>query len=489
MAGVEIGDDVLARAFRSRDRRFEGRFVAAVATTGVYCRPGCPAPLPKEGHVRFFPTPAAAEVAGFRACRRCRPDAVAGVPFLLGTGTTVSRALRLICGEAPNGGIERLADRLGVGSRHLRRLFEEHLGTSPLAVLRTHRAHFARRLLDETRLPVTDVASASGFASLRSFHRAIRRSFGATPLQLRRRGGSGSRGPEGESLVVTLPYRPPFDWEGITAFLALRAIPGVEEVRDGVWRRTVRTAAGTGLVEVKPVEGRSAVAAAIPARLAPHLLALAARVARTFDLDADPAEIREVLGRDSRLAPLVARWPGARVPGGWDPFETGVRVILGQQVTVRGASTLAGRIARLYGEPLAGAGAEGPSLLFPQASALAGADLEAVGLPGARARTIRAFAALVADGRIDLEGPLGGAELTRALGEVPGIGPWTLEVLAMRAFGEPDAFPASDLSVRRALADEGKLPSPASLARRAEAWRPWRAYATILLWASEKGRR
>ena len=488
MAGVEIDDDVLTRAFRSRDRRFEGRFVAAVATTGVYCRPGCPAPLPKENHVRFYPTSAAAEAAGYRACRRCRPDAVPGLPVLLGTGTTVSRALRLLCAEATGGGIERLADRLGVGSRHLRRLFEEHLGTSPLAVLQTHRAHFARRLLDETRLPVTDVAAAAGFASLRSFHRAIRRSFGASPLELRRRGADGQPDPTSETLVVTLPYRSPFDWEGISGFLERRAIPGVEEVRDGVWRRTVRTAAGSGLIAVRPVKGQSALATEIPARLAPDLLALAGRVARTFDLDADPAEIRGVLGRDRRLAPLVARWPGVRVAGAWDPYETAVRVILGQQVTVRGASPLAGRIARRYGEPLAGAPAEGPSLLFPLASRLAAADLEAVGLPGARARTVRALAALVAEGRLDLERSLGGPELARALCDVPGIGPWTLEVLAMRT-GEPDAFPASDLSVRRALAERGQLPVPASLVRRAEAWRPWRAYATALLWAEEGGRR
>ena len=353
--------ETLQRAFLSRDRRFEGRFVAGVVTTGVYCRPGCPAPLPRPRNVRFFPGAAAAEAEGFRPCRRCRPEASPGAPVLLGTGATVSRALRLI-GEGQAGErVEELAERLGVGPRHLRRLFEEHLGAPPAAVVRTHRTHFARRLLDETDLPVTEVAGGAGFASLRSFHRAILGTFGRPPRELRGR-VRPNRPRDGEPVRLRLPYREPFGWETLLGFLAARALPGVEEVRDGVYRRTVRTGRGGGLLSVRQAGGRC-LEASLPHECIGDLLPLAARLERLFDLHADPATIGRDLSRDPLLAPLVSRRPGLRIPGAWDPFETAVRAVLGQQVSVRSAVTLAGRLVARYGEELPGLPAGGPRRL------------------------------------------------------------------------------------------------------------------------------
>ena len=483
--------ETLSRAFSSRDRRFEGRFVAGVVTTGVYCRPGCPAPLPKPRNVRFFPGAAAAEAEGFRPCRRCRPEASPGTPVLLGTGATVSRALRLIGSGEAYAGVEALALRLGVGPRHLRRLFDEHLGASPAAVARTHRTHFARRLLHETDLPVTEVAVGAGFASLRSFHRAILGTFGRPPRDLRKRASGASRAPgaPGEgSIRLHLPYRPPFDWEGLLAFLGARALPGVEEVRDGVYRRAVRSGGQGGILSVFPVPGAAVLEVSLPPGSVPDLLPMAGRLERLFDLDADPAAIGADLSRDPLLAPLVARRPGLRIPGAWDPFETAVRAVLGQQVSVRAATTLAGRIVARFGGELPGLPAGGPSRSFPGAAVLARADIGSVGLPASRAEAIRSLARCVAEGRVDLEGARGAAEMERELTALPGIGPWTAQYLAMRVLGEPDAFPDGDLGLVRALERLGAGPARAGLVRRAEAWRPWRAYATLHLWTSEEDR-
>jgi AraC family transcriptional regulator of adaptative response / DNA-3-methyladenine glycosylase II len=491
---VEIDQDALSRAFLSRDRRFEGRFVAAVVTTGIYCRPGCPAPLPRPRNIRIFRSPAAAEEGGFRPCRRCRPDASPGTPVLLGTGATVSRALRLI-GEGAYGGSQAaLAGRLGVGERHLRRLFEEHLGAAPGAVIRTQRTHFARRLLDESRLSLADVAAGAGFSSLRSFHRAVRETFGRPPRELRRKAAPAATG-RGETIRVGVPVRLPFDWDGILSFLGDRALPGVEEVRDGVYTRTVRTASeggktAGGLVSLRRT-GAGTLEATLPAALVGTLLPLAGRLGRLVDADADPGTIGSDLSRDPLLAPLVARRPGLRVPGAWDPFETTVRAVLGQQVSVRAAATVAGRIAAKFGTLLPDLPATGPRLLFPTAEVLAEApvrSLASVGLTSARAAAVHALALAVADGTLDLDGRAGPERLERDLTSLRGIGPWTARYVSMRVLGEPDAFPEGDLGLARALARLGVRAAPRELFLRADAWRPWRAYATMYLWMSEESR-
>lgn len=484
--GVEDDLNALNRAFLSRDRRFEGRFVAGVVTTGIYCRPGCPAPLPKAKNVRFFPGPAAAEAEGFRPCRRCRPEASPGTPVLLGTGATVSRALRLIGIGAAGSGLDTLASRLGVGQRHLRRLFEEHLGAPPAAVVRTHRTHFARRLLDETTLPVTEVADGAGFASLRSFHRAIHETFGRPPRELRRSARNAVVPPEA-AIRLRLPYRPPFDWKGLLDFLGARVLPGVEEIRDGVYRRTVRTEEGKGgVLSVRPIPEAGTLEIVLPPDCVPDLLPIAGRLGRLFDLDADPAVIGSDLSRDPLLARLVARRPGLRIPGAWDPFETAVRAVLGQQVTVRGATTLAGRLVARFGEELVGLPADGPRFLFPGPAVLKTADVGSIGVPAMRTEAIRTLARSVVDGRVDLEGSRGPAALERELTSIPGIGPWTAQYLAMRVLGEPDALPDGDLGLLRALERLGVSVSRRTLERRADAWRPWRAYATMHLWMSEE---
>jgi AraC family transcriptional regulator of adaptative response / DNA-3-methyladenine glycosylase II len=479
--------DALYRAVASRDRRFEGRFIVAVTSTGIYCRPGCPARIPAQRNVRFYGHPAAAEAAGFRACARCRPDA----SVWLGTSATVQRALALIDDGALAGGgegdVARLAERLGVGDRHLRRLFAEHVGASPWAVAQTRRAHFARQLLDETSLPLAEVAFAAGFASVRTFNAAVRRAFARTPSELRRAQSAADLLPADDTdapfrgdatLTLALPFRAPLAWSALLGFLAGRAIPGVEHIEGDVYRRT--TADG-GLVEARADDSHLRVKLRIPS--ARGVRDAVERLRRLCDLNADPASIAAVLGRDRALGPAVRALPGLRVPGGWDGFELAVRAILGQQVSVAGATTLAGRLVTTFGRPLA---APAPSLThsFPTAGAVAaagGAEVaRAVGLPRARGVALATLAAAVADGSLPLDRTLALEVLVARLVALPGVGPWTAHYLALR-LGEPDAFPAGDLWLRRALSlDE------AALVARAERWRPFRAYAALYLWTSER---
>jgi AraC family transcriptional regulator of adaptative response / DNA-3-methyladenine glycosylase II len=460
-----------------------------VRTTGVYCRPVCPAPRPRLDNVRFFGCAAAAEAEGFRPCRRCRPETAPGTPAWCGSSASVTRALRLIDqGVVEEHGIEGLAGRLGMGARHLRRLFSDHVGVSPLAVARTRRVHFARRLLDETDLPVSQVALASGFTSIRQFNDAIRERFGRPPRVLRRaaraRGLRTDPDPPGR-LVLRLPYRPPFDWDGLVAFLSPRALPGVEEVTQDAYRRTLALDGRVGWIEVRHLPGSRALALGVEAAAGTPLQRVVERVRRLFDLGADPLRIAGDLGSDPELARRLARRPGLRVPGAWDPFEVAVRAVLGQQVTVRGATTLAGRLVARHGTPLDPAPAAGLTHLFPAPEALVDAELEALGLPRRRADTLRALAHFTAEGALER---LVGAELeaaVEALAALPGVGPWTAQMVAMRALGDPDAFPAGDLGLRRALGD-ARRPAPARLLlERAEAWRPWRAYAALCLWSTD----
>ncbi len=365
--------ETLYRAVASRDRRFEGRFVVAVTSTGIYCRPGCPAKTPLRKNVRFYRHPAAAEAAGFRACARCRPDAVAWS----GTSSTVKRALMLIdAGALADEKVEGLAERLGVGDRHLRRLFASHVGTSPQRVAQTRRAHFARQLLDETELPLAEVAFAAGFGSVRRFNAAMRRAFARTPSQLRARARPGGDGDGDATLALTLPFRAPYAWAPLVDFLAQRAIPGVESIADGVYRRT--TADG-GIVAVRAPAAGEAQALHVSLRV-PSVRGLrdaVERIRRLFDLGADPVAIGEALARDPALRAAVRACPGRRVPGGWDGLEVAIRAILGQQIAVARATVLAGRLVAAWGAPLADAA--GPlTHVFPSAPTLAEAGGEAI---------------------------------------------------------------------------------------------------------------
>ncbi len=480
---MTLDPEICWRAWTSRDRRFDGRFFMGVTSTGIYCRPGCPARIPARRHVRFYASPAAAEAAGFRPCLRCRPETSPGSAAASGTSATVARALRLIDeGDPGDVTVERLAERLGITSRWLRRLFAEQVGASPLEVARTRRVHFARRLLDETAWPLADIAAASGFASERRLRAAFHDTFRRPPSAVRRARAGGEA-----PLALRLPARAPFDAAPLLAFFAARAIPGVEEVAGGHYRRTVTLDGAPAVLDVAPLARGAGLAVTVTPAPPRALLPLVARVTRLFDLDADVAAIRAQLARDPVLRPAF-RGAGVRVPGAWDAFELCVRALLGQQVSVAAARTLAGRLARACGEPLA-APLGALTHRFPTATAVAQAPLDTLGLTRARAEALRAFAQAVASGALDLDGFAGLDDAIATLSAQRGIGEWTAQVIAMRALREPDAFPAGDLGVRRALAADGPLPTVRDVAALAERWRPWRAYAAIALWRLDGGPR
>ncbi len=472
------------RALTSRDARFDGRFFTAVVTTGIYCRPVCPARTPLRRNCKFFVSAAAAEEAGFRACRRCRPEASPASAAWQGTSALVARALRLVlAGALDAGNVAELALRVGSGERHLRRLFQEQLGASPIAVAQTRRLHFAKQLLDETSLPITQVAHAAGFASVRRFNAAMSSAWGAPPRTLRKANGSGPAEPR---IALRLAYRPPFDWALVADYLRARAIPGVEELTGDAYRRSVALASGPAWIAVRPAARAHQLLLDVPASAGAELGALVARVRRLFDLDADPRVIAAQLGRDARLAAHVRARPGVRVPGAFSGFELALRAILGQQVSVANASTLSGRLVALCGRPLPEASGA-LTTLFPSPRDVASADLTALRIPRVRAEALRGLAQAVCDG-LDLDGCGDLDETKQRLLALPGIGPWTAEYVALRALGEPDAFPASDLGLRRAAGAKSKPLSAEALERVAEAWRPWRGYAALWLWTSEAAR-
>lgn len=481
---MQLDENVCYRAIASRDRRFEGHFVVAVTSTGIYCRPGCPARIPRRENTRFFAHPAAAEGAGFRPCRRCRPDSSPQTAAWQGTSSTVSRALRLIGdGALDDAGIDGLASRLGVGDRHLRRLFARHLGASPLSLARTRRAHFARKLLDETDLPLSQIALSAGFRSLRRFNGVMRETFGRAPGSLRRKELHGSL--QGDSLCLRLPHRPPLDWDGLLAFLRRRAIPGVEQVDDRSYRRTVGWGNWSSVLEVSPDDDESCLRMSVTMPPPGVLMQILARVNRLFDLESDSQRIEAHLSADAELRPWIRARPGLRVPGAWDALELAVRAILGQQISVDAARTLAGRLATAFGTPLqngSGEPAGGLTLLFPSAQRLATAELSSVGMPAARAAAIKSLCEAMVAGRIRFDGSEPAAEVIAQLEALPGIGAWTAQYIAMRALRDPDAFPTNDLVLRRALSRRREPLTASELARKAEAWRPWRAYAAIHLW-------
>ncbi len=489
-------DDPRWRAIESRDPRFDGRFFTGVVTTGIYCRPICPAKTPRRENVRIFACAAAAESEGFRPCRRCRPETAPGSPAWLGTSSTVSRALRLIeDGALDSAGVDALAARLGIGDRHLRRLFDEHVGASPIAVAGTRRVHFARLLLDSSGLSIAAIAAAAGFASTRRFQTAFRATFGRSASSVRAR--RPARTPETarserrrhDGLTLHLPWRAPYDVEATLAFLAGRAIPGVEAVVDGAWRRTFVAGRRVGALEARPDPSRGAIVLRATPIPGGELAGVVRRVRALFDVGANAARIADHLSGDEVLAPSVRERPGLRVPTAWDPFEACVRAIVGQQISVKGATTILGRLAARCGRrvPAGGAlGAVGAGLThaFPAPAALAGADLEGLGLPRARAATLRELAARGSRGAIRFDASASFDEIESALLSIPGIGPWTVKYVRMRGLGDPDVFLEEDLGVRRALTPaRGRAPSAREAAARAQAWSPWRSYAVVHLWA------
>ena len=451
---------------------------SAVATTGIYCRPGCGG-RPHARNVTAYPLPAAAEAAGYRACFQCRP--YRWPQSLSWTGPElVCRAVRLILAGALDGDTEQqLGARLGVSARHLRRLFTSHLGVTPDGLARSARAHFARRLLDDTDLSMLEITLAAGFGSVRQFNRACQEIFRASPRTLRAKRRRADRLVADGGLPVRLGYRGPLDWDALLRYFAARAIPGVEHVSGNAYRRTIVVDGDAGVLELLPGGGDHVL---LVAHL-PHweeLIHVVARARRIANLDLDLDEAVASLGSDPAIGPLLRARPGLRTPGTWDPFETGVRAIVGQQVTLSGASTISGRIVRRHGTPVPGISQLGLTHAFPSAMTLADADLDGLGLPRARQHAIRAFARAVAADAIRLDGSVGLEELVASLAAIDGLGPWTAHYLALR-IGEPDAFPATDLGLRRALGGHDAR----SLAALAEGWRPWRALAATHLWASD----
>jgi AraC family transcriptional regulator of adaptative response / DNA-3-methyladenine glycosylase II len=470
------------RALCSRDARFDGRFFTAVTTTGIYCRPICPAPTPHPQNVRFYPCAAAAEAAGFRACRRCHPEASPGSPDWNVRADLVARALRLIAdGVVDSDGVAGLASRLAVSERHLHRELIAEVGVGPLALARTRRAQTARMLIDQTDLSLTAIAFTAGFTSIRQFNETMQVAFGCAPSAFRRRTLPENKG-EGK-LTLRLQYRPPFDAETLLAYLRRRAMPGVEEVIDGCYRRTVVLPRSRGIIELEPVEKTNDVRLRLQLTSLSDLSMLVQRCRQLFDLDAVPTAIADTLAVDPLLSPLVAARPGLRVPGAINGFELAVRAILGQQVSVVGARTLAGRLVAALGEPLE-MGVGTLTYFFPSPETIMHASLQGLGLTNGRMSALRALARAIVEEDLQIDREADREQTMARLQKVPGVGPWTAAYIAMRALGDPDAFPAADLGLRRALEQQGIAADVRSIERRAEMWRPWRAYATHHLWAS-----
>ena len=484
-------NEIYERARLSRDARFDGHFFIGVRTTGIYCRPICPANSPKSENISFYPTAAAAGEAGFRPCLRCRPECAPGTPAWHGTSTTVRRGLRLISnGALDDGNIEQLADRLGVTSRHLRRLFTRHVGASPVAVAHTQRLHFAKRLIDQTDLPMHEIAIASGYGSVRRFNDAFRNTYGRAPRNLRRKDRDGVASGDRSSLGVRLNYRRPFEWSQLISFLEGRAIPGVESVVDDRYYRTINVDGQVGVVEVGHNAADRNLELSLHGIDTQNLFPVVQQVREIFDLDAPVADVGAVLKKDLRLRKRLKKYPGIRVPGAWDGFELTVRAILGQQVSVKAATTISGRIAARYGEDVADrigvtVREKGLSRLFPTPKKLMRAKFNNIGLVGARAETIRRVARAIVDEELSFDPSQDPETFCESLTSLRGIGDWTAQYVAMRALKNPDAFPASDLGLLRAFDCEGQeRMRPNELAALSESWRPWRAYAALLLWSA-----
>ena len=496
-----IDEEGCYRAVQSKDRRFDGWFFVGVTSTGIFCRPSCPATTPRRRNIRFYPTAAAAQGAGFRACRRCRPDTAPGSPEWNVRGDLASRAMRLIDdGLVDREGVGGVARRLAVSERHLHRILVQELGAAPLPLARSRRAQTARVLIETTELPFTEIAFAAGFASIRQFNDTVREFFGASPTVLRadrstslKRGRSGLRGTHDgvgpTPISLRLATRTPFAGAELVGFLALRAIPGVEAVgTDGAYHRVLRLPTGMATVSLRAHDDH--VSADLLLADLRDLGPAVARCRRLLDLDADPEAIDEALGGDPALAPLVAATPGRRSPGAADGVELLVRAVIGQQVSVAGARTVAGRVAAGVGAPLPASLRAAPRLpeglerAFPDADALRAADPTGFSMPRARGQALVDACGLVGAGAVALDPGADRTEVERRLRAVKGIGPWTTAYIALRALGDPDVFLPTDLGVLRGLANLGGPAEPKAAAALAERWRPWRSYALHHLWSA-----
>lgn len=471
--------DQCYRAVASRDARFDGSFIVAVRTTGIYCRPSCPTPVtPKPHNVCFYRSTAAAQLAGYRACKRCRPDAIPGSPEWDTRADLAGRAMRLIAdGAVDRVGVAGLARHLAVSERHLHRSLVAAVGAPPLALARAQRAQTARILIETTDLPFSEIAFAAGFPSIRQFNDTIRSVFDATPTRLRGATRHGERR-QPRTITVRLALRPPYDSAAMLGWLGARAVPGIEEADRSRYRRVLSLPGGPGTVTLEPAPGH--IAATFALATMADLAAAVARCRRLLDLDADPAAVADVLGADDALGPLVRARPGLRAPGSVDGAEWAMRVVAGQHVSLSAGRAVSGKLVAAYGKPL-----DRPdgrlTHAYPAPETLAGADLLGFGLTRARADTLRELARRLADGSLVLDPGADRMAARDALRSIPGVGPWTAELVALRALGDPDAFPAGDLGLRAAATKLG-LGSAATLKGRSERWRPWRGYAAHHLW-------
>jgi len=477
---MDLDWQICSRARLARDARFDGKFFIGVLSTKIYCRPICRARTSKESNVRYFPSAAAAAEAGFRPCLRCRPECSPGTPAWVGTRNTVSRALQLISeGGLEEGGVEALSERLGIGSRHLRRLFLRHLGATPSAVAHTGRLHFAKKLIDETNLPMMQVAMSSGFGCVRRFNEAIRNVYHRTPTQIRAHAPHMPEQPQNEYLFH-LHYRPPYNWGRVLQFLAAHSTPGVESIEVDRYRRSISLNGHSGHFEVSLDQETNAIAVRVHFGDPRALFFIIERIRAMFDLNADWAVIAKTLCCDATLARLAEGEEGLRVPGCWNAFELTARAILGQAVSVERGSAFAARIVKAFGQRCSPT--DSLTHLFPSPEALVVANLASIGLPAAKADSVRAFARAVCHGQIRFEGIMDGDTFLMRLCEIPGIDKPTAHYVAMRALRDPDAFPVGDPLLRRITGAR----TARELERRSAAWRPWRAYAAILLWQSAR---
>jgi AraC family transcriptional regulator of adaptative response / DNA-3-methyladenine glycosylase II len=488
--GYKVHDDFdrCYRAVQSSDARFDGWFYTAVLTTRIYCRPSCPVRPPLPQNVRFYPSAAAAQRAGFRACKRCLPDAAPGSPQWNIRGDIVGRAMRLIAdGTVDREGVTGLAGHLGYSARQLQRLLQDEVGAGPLALARAQRAQTARILIETTGLPLGDVAFAAGFASIRQFNDTVRAVCATTPTALRQQAitrsktRSGQNAPGAGAVSLRLPVRTPFAFEGVFGHLAACAVPGCEEVRDGAYRRTLRLPHGNGIVSLTPAADH--VRCDLVLEDFRDLTAAITRCRRLLDLDADPEAVVDILTDDPELVAVVTKVPGQRIPRTVDEAELAVRVVLSQQVSIKAARTHAHRLMLAHGEQI-GDPAGGLTHVFPSVERLADIDPDQLALPRARRRTLLSLVAGLTEGTIELGAGCDWDRARHTLLELPGVGPWTAEVIAMRGLGDPDAFPVTDLGVQVAARQLGLPDQPRALSRRAARWRPWRSYATQHLWTA-----
>lgn len=491
LQNMDLSDrDACYRVIQSRDVRYDGRLFVGVTSTGIYCRPVCPARTPKLENCTFHGSAAAAQAAGFRPCLRCRPETAPDLAAWRGTSNSVSRALALINDGALDGdenGVEQLAARLGLGERQLRRLFQQHLGASPVAVAQTRRVLFAKQLITETRMPMADVALASGFGSVRRFNETFQTLFRRPPSALRRSSVADQTATDRDGISLRLQYQPPYDWESMLDFLGHRAVDGVEQVTHDRYRRTVLHDGKVGTIEVTHEPARDSLRVKINFPDVRALPSIMARVRRVFDVGADIGKIGEHLARDPLLAKLVAQRPGLRAPGAWDGFELAVRAVLGQHLSVVAARQLTGKLVMLAGAT-AGDGSDGLGRVFPTPAQIAAADLSSLGLPAPQRETLKSLTeTALADANLFRRvGSI--EEAVERLSSIPGIGDWTAHYIALRALAETDAFPAGDDALlRSAGVDTLERPTANDLLRRAETWRPWRAYAAQHLWANDPG--